>query len=90
MNSKGPLMRGLLLAVMFFLGVLISGVVQTQAATARRYQYKVISVTGMTELRTQSHAEEGRLPALEKVINEQASQGWELFQADGYVLYFRR
>ncbi len=58
--------------------------------SARHYEYHVIAVTGMTELRTQSDAEQGRVKAIENIINEQAAQGWELYQADGYVLYFRR
>jgi hypothetical protein len=58
--------------------------------SARRYQYQVISVTGMTELRTQSDAAQGRIKAIEKILNDQAAQGWELYQADGYILYFRR
>jgi hypothetical protein len=58
--------------------------------SARRYQYQVISVTGMTELRTQSDAGQGRIKTIEKIVNDQAAQGWELYQADGYILYFRR
>jgi|GEM_PF-3937646 len=58
--------------------------------SARRYEYHVIAVTGMNQLRTQSDAEQGRVKAIEDVVNEQAAQGWELFQADGYILYFRR
>jgi hypothetical protein len=57
---------------------------------ARRYQYQVISITGMTELRTQSDAGQGRMKTIEKIVNDQAAQGWELYQADGYILYFRR
>jgi hypothetical protein len=60
------------------------------AQSSRRYQYHVISVTGMTELRTQSDANQGRVTTIEKIVNEQAAQGWELYQADGYILYFRR
>ena len=59
-------------------------------SAARRYQYHVVSVTGMKELRTQSDADQGRMKAIETLINEQAEQGWEFYQADGYVLYFRR
>jgi hypothetical protein len=59
-------------------------------AAARKYQYRVISIQGMTELRTQGNTENGRLATIEKVVNDQAAQGWELMQADGYVLYFRR
>jgi hypothetical protein len=44
----------------------------------------------MTELRTQSNSPQGRMKTIESVINEQTAQGWELFQADGYVLYFRK
>ena len=57
---------------------------------ARGYQYKVITVTGMSQLRTQSDAQEGRVTAIEKIIQDQSAQGWQLFQADGYLLYFRR
>jgi hypothetical protein len=56
--------------------------------SARRYQYQVISITGMTELRTQSDS--GKMKTIEKIVNDQAAQGWELYQADGYILYFRR
>jgi Domain of unknown function (DUF4177) len=58
--------------------------------SARRYEYHVVSITGMKELRMQSDAEQGRMKTIENVINEQAAQGWEFYQADGYVLYFRR
>jgi hypothetical protein len=58
------------------------------AESARRYQYRVLAVTGMTELRTQSNA--GQLKTIEKMIEDQAAQGWEFYQADGYVLYFRK
>jgi hypothetical protein len=58
------------------------------AESARRYQYQVISVTGMTEQRTQSDA--GRMKTIEKIMNDQAAQGWEFYQADGFTLYFRR
>jgi hypothetical protein len=61
-----------------------------RAESARRYEYRVISITGMTELRTQSNSPQGRMKTIESVINEQTAQGWELFQADGYVLYFRK
>jgi len=59
-------------------------------AAVKKYQYRVISIQGMTELRTQNNTESGRLATIEKVVNDQAAQGWELMQADGYVLYFRR
>lgn len=57
-------------------------------SAARRYQYRVLAITGMTELRTQSNA--GQLKTIEKMIEDQAAQGWEFYQADGYILYFRR
>jgi hypothetical protein len=57
-------------------------------SAARRYQYRVLAVTGMTELRTQSNG--GQLKTIEKMIEDQAAQGWEFYQADGYVLYFRK
>ena len=60
------------------------------AESARRYQYHVVHVTGATELRTQSDAQQGRVKTIESIINDQTAQGWEFFQADGYVLYFRR
>ena len=58
--------------------------------SAKRYQYKVISVTAMKELRTQSDVDQGRLKTIEKLIEEQSAQGWEFHQADGFVLYFRK
>jgi hypothetical protein len=58
--------------------------------SARRFQYRVLSVTGMTELRTQSNADRGQLKTIENLIEEQTAQGWEFYQADGYVLYFRK
>ncbi|HSE39286.1 MAG TPA: hypothetical protein VLH08_00860 [Acidobacteriota bacterium] len=61
-----------------------------RAESARRYEYRVISITGMTELRTQSNTQQGRMKTIESLINEQTAQGYELFQADGYVLYFRK
>jgi hypothetical protein len=71
--------------------VLLMTISLTQRAeSARRYEYRVISITGMTELRTQSNSQQGRMKTIESVINEQSAQGWELFQADGYVLYFRK
>jgi hypothetical protein len=57
-------------------------------SAARRYQYRVVAVTGMTELRTQANS--GQLKTIEKMIEDQAAQGWEFYQADGYVLYFRK
>ena len=85
------MMRGafLVIAVVFLL-LQISGFLTRPVESARSYQYKVISVTGMTELRTQSDAEKNRVVAIETLINEQAGAGWEFVQADGYVLYFRR
>ena len=70
----------------FLLGMALTRPVES----ARRYEYRVISISAMKELRTQSDVEQGHMKTLEKTINEQAAQGWELFQADGYVLYFRR
>lgn len=60
------------------------------AQSAGRYEYRVVSITGMTELRTQSDADQGRLKAIENVLNQQSAQGWVFDQADGYVLYFHR
>lgn len=59
-------------------------------SSTKRYQYHVVTLTGMTELRTQSDADQGRIKAIEKIINDQSAQGWEFYQADGYMLYFRR
>lgn len=59
-------------------------------SAAKRYQYHVVALTGMTQLRTQSDADQNRMKTIENVINEQSAQGWEFYQADGYVLYFRR
>lgn len=58
--------------------------------SARRYQYHVVAVTGATQIRTQSDAQEGRVKTIENIVNEKVAQGWEFYQADGYVLYFRR
>jgi hypothetical protein len=70
---------------------LMVGMILTRPVeSARRYEYRVISITAMKQLRTQSDAEQGQMRTIEKTINDQAAQGWELFQADGYVLYFRR
>jgi hypothetical protein len=69
----------------FLLGTVLSPHVES----ARRYEYHVITVTAMNQLRTESDAEQGRVKAIEDII-EQTVQGWELFQADGYILYFRR
>lgn len=89
MNEK--MMRGafLFLAV-FFLVVQVSGFLTRPAESARPYQYKVISVSGATELRTQADADQNRRAAIENTINQQVAAGWEFVQADGYVLYFRR
>ena len=75
-----------LAACAFLLAISLSRPVES----ARRYEYHVIAVTGMKELRTQSDAEQGRVKAIENILNEQAAQGWDFYQADGYVLYFRR
>jgi hypothetical protein len=69
---------------------LIGGMFTRPVESVRRFEYRVVSITGMTELRTQSDAEQGRKKTIENVLNEQAAQGWEFYQADGYVLYFRR
>jgi hypothetical protein len=76
----------ILLLCTFFVGFFL----MQPGESARRYQYQVISITGMTELRTQSDAAQGRLKTIEKIVNDQAAQGWELYQADGFILYFRR
>ena len=70
----------------FFLGMIVIRPVES----AGRYEYRVVSITGMTQLRTQSDAEQGRMKAIESVLNEQAAQGWQFDQADGYILYFHR
>jgi Domain of unknown function (DUF4177) len=75
-----------LIVCAFLLGMILTRPVES----ARRYEYRVVSITAIKELRTQSDADQGRLKTIEKTINDQAAQGWELFQADGYVLYFRR
>jgi hypothetical protein len=72
------------------LGLLMHALLKSGEAAARMYQYQVISIGGMTELRTQQNAGGGRMPSVEKIINEQAAAGWEFMQADGYVLYFRK
>jgi hypothetical protein len=71
------------------LGLLMHALLKPSEA-ARMYQYQVISIGGMTELRTQQNAGGGRMPSVEKVINDQAAAGWEFLQADGFVLYFRK
>jgi uncharacterized protein DUF4177 len=78
--------------ILFFIlaTFLLTMILSQRVESARRYEYHVIAVTGMNQLRTQSDAEQGRVKAIEDVVNEQAAQGWELFQADGYILYFRR
>lgn len=76
----------LLLTFVFFVDVIL----QQRSEAARAYQYKVISIQGMTELRTQQNTAGGRLASIEKVINDQTAGGWEFIQADGYVLYFRK
>ena len=60
------------------------------AESARRYEYRVILVSGSTELRKQGDVQQGHVKTIENMVNQQALQGWELFQADGYVLYFRK
>lgn len=75
-----------LIVCAFVLGMTLTRPVES----ARRYEYRVVSITAMKELRTQSDTDQGRMKTIEKTINDQAAQGWELFQADGYVLYFRR
>ena len=85
-NNHKNFMSLCLIVCAFVLGILLTRPVES----ARRYEYRVVSITGMTELRTQSSAEQGRLKTIENVINEHSAQGWELFQADGYVLYFRK
>ncbi|HSP06324.1 MAG TPA: hypothetical protein VLR94_04065 [Acidobacteriota bacterium] len=85
------MMRGAFLFVaVVFLVLQISGFLTRPAESARSYQYKVVSVSGMTELRTQSDADQNRRAAIENTINQQVAAGWEFVQADGYVLYFRR
>jgi hypothetical protein len=87
MNANNQKILSLCLIVFaFVLGIFLTHPVES----ARRYEYRVVSITGMTELRTQSNVEQGRLKTIENVINEHSAQGWELFQADGYVLYFRK
>jgi len=77
--------------LVFLLGIFLFAIsFNRPVESARRYEYHVVSITGMKELRTQSDAEQGRMMTIEKTINEQAGQGWEFYQADGYVLYFRR
>jgi len=80
------------LAILFLIvcTFLLWSAFSNRVESARRYEYHVIAITGMNELRTQSDADQGRVKATENILNEQAAQGWELFQADGYVLYFRR
>lgn len=82
--------RHFAILVLAAFGFLAGFTLSRPAESARRYEYRVISITGMTELKTQSDAQQGRVKAIESVLNEQATLGWELFQADGYVLYFRR
>src|SRR5262245_34842231 len=77
-------------AVFLILIMLTHALLTPGEAASRMYKYQVISIGGMTELRTQQNAGGGRMPTLEKIINEQAAAGWEFMQADGYVLYFRK
>jgi hypothetical protein len=80
-----------LVALTFVVCAFLVGLTLSRPAeSARRYEYRVISITGMTELRTHPDVQQGRMKTIENVVNEQSVQGWELFQADGYVLYFRR
>jgi len=76
--------------VILMAGVLLHSLLVPSEAASRKYQYRVISIQGMTELRTQQNTDNGRLATIEKIVNDQAAAGWELMQADGYVLYFRR
>ena len=72
------------------LGLLMHALLKPGEAAARMYQYQVISIGGMTELRTQQNSGGGRMPTVEKIIKDQAAAGWEFMQADGFVLYFRK
>ena len=75
------------LTILFVIGILIFN---RPVESAKRYQYKVLSVSGATQLRTQSDVDQGRLKTIENMIEEQSAQGWEFYQADGFILYFRR
>ena len=85
-----PYSQKILLALVFIALFLQFFSPRKDAESARQYQYKVINISSATELRTQTDAEKGRVAAIETVINEQVAQGWDFFQADGTVLYFRR
>ena len=87
---KSIVQKNSILLILVFSAFLLGVFLNRPVESARRYQYQVISLTGMTELRTQSDAEQGRMKTIEKIVNDQAAQGWELYQADGYILYFRR
>ncbi len=87
---KSIIQKNSILLILVFSAFLLGGFLNRPVESAKRYQYQVISLTGMTELRTQSDAEQGRMKTIEKIVNDQAAQGWELYQADGYILYFRR
>ncbi|PWT88504.1 MAG: hypothetical protein C5B54_10535 [Acidobacteria bacterium] len=89
MNRKNIQKLCAMFVSVLILGFLLHTFLQPSEA-ARGYQYKVISIQGMTELRTQNNTEQGRMANIEKVINDQAAAGWEFMQADGYILYFRR
>jgi len=89
LNNKWNQLCAISLVIIAVVLLLHTFLVPTEAA-AKKYQYRVISIQGMTELRTQGNTENGRLATVEKIVNDQAAQGWELMQADGYVLYFRR
>lgn len=89
MLTKDKIQAVLIVLAALILLIQLTGVA-SHAEGARKYQYKVISVTGMTELKTQSNTDQNRVVTIEKIIQEQSDGGWELYQADGYLLYFRR
>jgi len=76
--------------MLFVCALLLLITFSRRVESARRYEYHVVVVNAMNQLRTQSDADQGRVKAIEDVVNQEAAQGWELFQADGYILYFRR
>jgi len=88
--NKEKIQRAILVVAAFILVIQFFGLANLPAQGARRYQYRVISVSGMTELKTQSNTDQGRVASIEKVIQGQSDAGWEFVQADGYLLYFRR
>jgi hypothetical protein len=87
---KATIQKGFALFTVVFCFMLVTLLFHHPVESARRYQYRVLSVTGMKELRTQSDVDQGRLKTIESLIEQQSAQGWEFYQADGYVLYFRR